>query len=268
MCFNFCFISYKEKVYFFILGLSLWLNIWNVQAQTPITLTGHIGAAGHAPENTISSIQKALSLHVDRVEVDVQQSSDGVVVLMHDVTLQRTTNAKGKVKSFTYAELQQLDAGSKFSSAFKGEKIPTLEDAFACINGKAVFVIELKKGNEYYPQIVANVVRLIQKYDAYKWCIIHSFEDKILQDVHALDPAIALHSVVATRRSKHLLSMPYLTEISIYHKFLTPKWLKKIHSMGKKVNVWTVNTPEDIQKMREMQVDGIISNFPDRLQKN
>ena len=108
---------------------------------------------------------------------------------------------------------------------------------------------------------------LIQKHHAHSWCIVHSFEDKVLEDVHRIDPKIVLHSVTATRRLKPLRTMPYISEISIYYRFATPKWIEKVHRAGKKVNVWTVNEPKDMAEMIKMGVDGIISNNPDKVKK-
>ncbi len=267
-------ISPKMNKYFFLfLILTSYMSFSQPSAQTrSVTVTGHRGAAAYAPENTLSGIDKALQLKPDRIEIDVQQTKDGVVILMHDVTLNRTTNGKGKVKNFTLEEIKKLDAASKFipEGEFVGiplpfEPIPTLEEALQRINGKTQFIIEIKKGNEYYPGIVNNIVSLIQKYDAYSWCIIHSFEDNVLKSVHQADDRIVLHSVTALRRSKQLRQMPYISEVSIYYKFATPLWIDKIHKMGKKVNVWTVNAQEDIEKMINIGVDGIISNNPDRI---
>ncbi|MBX7241910.1 MAG: glycerophosphodiester phosphodiesterase [Bacteroidia bacterium] len=262
-----------SKYFFLTLILFLNMSFSNLSAQNrKITVTGHRGAASYAPENTLSGISKALQLKPDRIEIDVQQTQDGIVVLMHDITLSRTTNGKGKVKNFTFEEVRKLDAASKFTpeGAFVGiplpfEPVPSLEEAIQLINGQTQFIIEIKKGNEYYPGIVNNIVSLIQKYNAHSWCIIHSFEDSVLKAVHEADDRVVLHSVTAMRRSRQLRQMPYISEVSVYYKFATQKWIDKIHKMGKKVNVWTVNNEEDIQKMINIGVDGIISNNPDRV---
>jgi len=117
------------------------------------TITGHRGAAGLAPENTLSSVKKALELKVDRIEVDVRQTKDKVVVCMHDKTIGRTTSGDGDVSEFTFSELKKYDAGIGFSEKFRKEKVPNLDDVFELIDGKASLVIEIKDGDELYPGI-------------------------------------------------------------------------------------------------------------------
>lgn len=238
----------------------------NEVEKPAVILTGHRGAAGHAPENTLSAIRKAMEFKVNRIEIDVQQTRDGVVVLMHDLTVNRTTNGTGKVKNLSFKEIRKLNAAANFQSGKSpAEAIPTLEEALELINGKTQFIIEIKKGDDYYPDITQHIVSLIQKHKAHAWCIIHSFDDEVLRAVHEADSQIVLHSVTLTRRSKQLRKMPYISEVSIYHRFVTPSWIHKIHKMGKRVNVWTVNEPDIIDRILKMGADGIISDYPDRV---
>ncbi|MCB0754819.1 MAG: hypothetical protein KDB98_04455, partial [Flavobacteriales bacterium] len=116
-----------------------------------VKVTAHRGASGYAPENTFSAIRKALEIGVDRIEVDVQQTADGEIVCLHDKKLNRTTDTKGKVKKFTYAELQQVNAHHTFKNDFPNEKIPLLRDVFELMDGATEFVIEIKAGRSYYP---------------------------------------------------------------------------------------------------------------------
>ncbi len=241
-----------------------------------ITITGHRGAGALAPENTLAAIKEGLKYNVDRIEVDVHQSKDGKVVIMHDKTIDRTTNGKGKIKDYTYEELLKFDAGSWFSDKFKGEKIPLLEEAIKLINGKAKFVIELKDGDDYYPQIVEHVIGIIKKYHATDWCIIHSFKTDILEQVHQLEPDITLHKLFIGKLSllpvyvgagfvpeyysfeKH----PYITEYSLNWQFANKRIINAIHQKGKKVNVWTIDDFEKFQKLKNLGVNGFITNKP------
>ena len=116
-------------------------------------ITAHRGASGYAPENTISAINKALEIKVDRIEVDVQQTADGVVVCLHDKSLDRTTNSKGKVAKMSWAELSAIKANAGFEAEFPDETVPSLDQVFELMNGKTQFVIEIKAGNETYPEI-------------------------------------------------------------------------------------------------------------------
>ena len=233
------------------------------QLPAQITVTGHRGAAGHAPENTLASIRKALEMGADRIEIDVQQSKDGVVVIMHDKTLKRTTNGKGYVRNKTFAELSALVAPAEFAASFPNEKIPTLEEALILINGKAKFVIEIKDGNAYYPDIEQHIVDLIHQYKAEKWCIVHSFNDAALKKVHELDANIPLHKLFVAGLGRDLAKWDYVQEFSVNEHFATKKMIEKVHKLGKKINVWTVNDKAKMETLVKMGIDGIISNFPD-----
>jgi len=247
-------------------------------ASTPIVI-GHRGAAGLAPENTLAGIQKSLDLKVDRIEIDVQQTKDSIVILMHDKTLERTTDGKGLVKDHTFVELQQYSAGVKFNESFKAEKIPTLETALKLIHAQTEFIIEIKSGNEFYPKIVDRVVDLIHQYDAKQWCIIHSFNDKVLKRVQELDSSIRTHKVLVGKiaflplyldfglKFGSLKKYKHVEEISINYRFANKRIIKKIHSYGKKVNVWTVNDPAMMEKLKSWGVDGIITDYPNYLLK-
>lgn len=245
--------------------------------EQKLTITGHRGAAGLAPENTLRSIQKALDLNVDRIEIDVQQTKDNVVIVMHDETLDRTTNGKGEIKDLLYPDIRQFSAGIKFSAEYKKVIIPTLAEVLRLIDGQATLVIEIKKGGDYTPEIEENVITQIFEYEAVRWCIIHSFEDKVLEKIYSLNPAIRLHKLLVWKAPKvpfyfdlkprfgNLAKYDYVEEISLEYRFLTKSVVKEIHALGKKVNVWTVNEKTDMQKMIDLGVDGIITDFPDRL---
>ncbi len=241
----------------------LFLFCMLTQLPAQIMVTGHRGAAGHAPENTLASIRKALEMGADRIEIDVQQSKDGVVVILHDKTLKRTTNGKGYVRNKTFAELSALVALAEFAASFPNEKIPTLEEALILINGKAKFVIEIKDGNAYYPDIEQHIVALIHQYKAEKWCIVHSFNDAALAKVHEIDANIVLHKLFVAGLGRDLKKWDYVQEFSVNEHFATKKIIAKVHKLGKKINVWTVNDKAKMESLIKMGVDGIITNFPD-----
>ena len=240
-----------------------------------VIVTGHRGAAGLAPENTLSAIRKGISLGVDRIEIDVQQTLDGVVIVMHDETVDRTTNGSGAVKQLTYEAIKQLDADEKFDPEFKGEKVPSLEEALQTVNGQCDLVIEIKKGNDYYPEIIEHTIALIKKYDATEWCIVHSFNLNALIEVHQQLPELRLHRLfVAKLRGLPLIyndsfdvlsveKYPYIEEYSIMYLFANQNIIKQLHQHGKKVNVWTVDDKKHINRLINLGVDGIITDRPD-----
>jgi glycerophosphoryl diester phosphodiesterase len=240
-------------------------------------ITGHRGAAGLGPENTLVSVQKALDLGVHRVEVDVQQTKDGVVICMHDRTLNRTTNMQGEVRDFTWAELQTAKANVGFEVVYPETTIPTLEELFLVIDGKAEFVIEIKDGNAYYPSIEDKVAELIQKYKAEKWALVHTFNDEALFYLYEKHPTIRLQKLFVSHtpsismmldfklHTADLSDYFFVEAFSVHHSFITKAIVKDAHAMGKKVHVWTVNEPKEMKKLLKWGVDGIITDRPDLL---
>jgi glycerophosphoryl diester phosphodiesterase len=230
--------------------------------QNPIAITGHRGAGGLANENSLSAIQLALQLKADRIEIDVHQTKDSVIVLMHDESLDRTTNGNGYIKHKTWAELSALTLKPYSTGSNVSESIPTLNEVLQLINGKAILLIELKQGHAYYPRIEEQVIALIRKHKAEQWCIIHSFKENILEKIHLLAPEIPLHLLVINGFMARN-TPDYIREISAYNKLLTKNFIDKMHGYGKKVNVWTVNNRDEMAYFLHIGVDGIITDYPD-----
>lgn len=239
-----------------------------------LQITAHRGASGHAPENTLSAVRKALEIGVDRIEVDVQQTSDGVVVCLHDKTLDRTTDTKGNVRKLKWDDLKNVKAYGNFESEFPNEPIPSLEQVFELMNGSTEFVIEIKAGNRTYPGIEDNVVALIRKYKAEKWAIVHSFNDLVLKHIHKRHPDIRLQKLFVSYSAGIMLDFKlHAVKLSKYDHAegfgislsgTNKKLVDEVHTLGKKLHVWTVNKEEDMQSMIDLGVDGLISNFPEK----
>ncbi|MEN8119306.1 MAG: glycerophosphodiester phosphodiesterase family protein [Bacteroidota bacterium] len=261
---------------YFLLALSpvLYSGKDKLEKEESIVLTGHRGAAGLAPENTLAAIQKGLDNNVDRIEIDVQQTKDNVVISLHDITINRTTNGVGLVKNMTYNEILKFSAGIKFSEKFKDEKVPTLNDVLKLVNGQAVLVIEIKAGNDYYPGIEQRVVDAINEHNAKQWVIVHSFNDSALEKIREIDETIELHKLFIADfpfipliydgkfRITNLKDYRYATEISTFYTFTTQRLVDQVHAMNKKINVWTVNDSIKINRLINMGVDGIITDYP------
>ena len=240
-----------------------------------VILTGHRGAAGTAPENTLAAIKTGLKNKVDRIEIDVQQTKDGIVIVLHDESIDRTTNGKGMVKDMNYNEISQFYANKGFEDKFPSEKIPTLEQVLETINKKAVLLIEIKEGYKLYPDIERNILKIIQKHNAFEWCIIQSFNDYVLDTVHALNSDIKLHKLLVGKlpflpviydvdfKFKRIKDYDFIEEFGIYTTFCTSSFIKKAHSSGKKVNVWTVREKKEYNQFINLGVDGIITDFPE-----
>ena len=221
----------------------------------------------------------ALDLGVDRIEIDVQQTKDNEIIVLHDRSLRRTTNGFGRVKHMTYNEILKYSAGVKFNSFYKSEKVPTLEQVIDLIDGKVELLIEVKYSYLYYPNIERHILNVINKTNAKGWCKIISFNDKVLRRMHRLDPEVKLGklfigkhaqlpiSVDKTINFKPLKRYEFVDEIIVQYKYATKRIINKVHEMGKPLNVWTVNDKEIIEKLIERGVDGIITDYPNLLLK-
>jgi glycerophosphoryl diester phosphodiesterase len=270
----------KKKCKQFILLSTLFLNVLMLSAANKkVLVIAHRGASELAPENTKAAIKKALEIGVDMIEIDVHQTRDGKIILLHDETVNRTTNGKGKVKDLTFDEISKLDAGSWFSEHFKGETVPALEEILNEISGKARLLIEVKKDSRTYPGIEKNIMDLIQKHNASSWCIIQSFETRVLKNFLELKDKVEMHKLVtgdvpvlplhvdAKIQTGSIYQYDYVASINLFYKFLTKRKINRIHNQGQKVFTWTVNGEEDMRRMIKMGVDGIITNRPDVLKK-
>ena len=221
---------------------------------------GHRGAMGHEPENTLLSIKKALSLGVDAIEIDVYNVENHLVVI-HDRSLSRTTNGRGYTEQQSFAYLRSLDAG-------KGEQIPTLEEVLETVNQQALINIELKGRNT-----AKLVVHLIQTYIAQGWSdrdfVVSSFNHYELKQVKASCPAISIGILIYGLPWGYLkIAQKLEANIVIFSlDFVTPELITSVHQQNLAVWVYTVNNPDDISLMRELQVDGIFTNYPERVTK-
>lgn len=246
----------------------------DVPNQKKVMIIGHRGAAGLAPENTLSGIETALAQHVEMIEIDVRQSRDSVLVLMHDKKINRTTNGKGNIGKLTYSELTNFSAGVKFNKKYESEKIPTLSEVLKLINGKCILMIELKKGDKHYPGIVKRTIEAIQENNAESWCIINSFDAKILDQSKKFVPEIKICRSIVGKipgipvflekgiKFGSVARYKKYEQLNFMYKFGNKKFVKSLQDMNVKVLAWTVNKPSQIEKTKNKGVDGIITNFP------
>jgi len=230
--------------------------------QKPCLLCiSHRGAMGHLPENTLSSIRKALELGAPCVEVDVY-NVDGNLVVFHDDRLERTTNAAGYLAEQSFDYLRTLDAGD-------GQRIPTLEEVFDEIDSKACLNIELKG-----PDTAAPVVELIANYVKKGWCketfLVSSFDHRGLLTVKHLDLDIKLGALIRGLPVNDAKFAQDLGAFSVHPSldFIDQRFVDDAHGRGLKVYVYVVNQMEDINMMYALGVDGVFSNFPERVLEN
>jgi glycerophosphoryl diester phosphodiesterase len=221
---------------------------------------GHRGAKAHIAENTLESFQKALDLGADGIELDVHVCATGELVVIHDFTVDRTTNGTGEVHKLSLAELKSLAIEEKYS-------IPTLDEVFDLI-GKNCFVnIEMK--GRHTAQPVSDFVEKLVKEKGYSYdnLIISSFQREELQVMARINPNIPLGVLTqaSVAQAKEWAAEFSAKAIHPHYSLLTEHNVDKAHKMGLKVYTWTINDAEDIERIKGYGVDGIISDNPERL---
>ncbi|MEK8179371.1 glycerophosphodiester phosphodiesterase family protein [Flavobacterium buctense] len=211
---------------------------------------GHRGAKGHAAENTLASFQKAIDLGVDMIELDIQLSLDKVPMVIHDETIDRTTSNVGSVKDYSAKELQKLG-------------IPTLRDVFNLIQNRCDINVEIKTFSA-----TQSILDLMSKniFDKNK-ILISSFDWNALQEVRFHDNDIRIGVLTETDLDLALAFAKFIKAYSIhpYYHLLTAENVQKIKEKHFKIFPWTINEPEDITFVTSLNVDGIITDFPERL---
>jgi glycerophosphoryl diester phosphodiesterase len=221
---------------------------------------GHRGAKGYAPENTFVSFQKALDMKVDGIELDVHLSADGEIIVIHDETIDRTTNGNGFVSALSLRELKAFRIDDK-------HQIPALNEVFDLVNQDCFINIELKSY-----EATEKVVSLIDKYVTKKgWkydsFLISSFDWNALQQVAFLNDKIPIGVLTETDLDLALAFAKFIQAKSIHPHFhlLTEENTAKMQEKGLQVFPWTINELEDIQKIKTFNVNGIITDFPNRI---
>ena len=230
-------------------------------------IIAHRGASQVAPENTLTAFQTALALGADGVELDVRLSADGVPVVIHDATVDATTDGSGPVSGLTLGELKDLDAGCRFDRAFSGEQIPTLAEVLDTWPAEAVLNIELKGFQVSERGLEIAVVELLRKYRWEKHAVVSSFNPLALHRVRELSARVPIALLYAHRsllrlRLSGLLVQGTLAALHPHYAVVDPRHVTQAHARGARVNVWTVDDPIEMRRLVHLNVDGIITNVP------
>ncbi len=220
----------------------------------------HRGASAYEPENTLRAFRRAIELGADMIELDVHLSRDGYPVIMHDATVDRTTNGTGYVRDKTLAELKELDAG-------KGERIPTLQEAMELVRGKCGLYIELKEREAAGP-----VVDAIHA-EEFRDVIVASSDPYAVREVKRLDPEVPTSLLVGETEADFVglasavdadyIHLCWENKSPTPHKLLTPELLSSLHEHGLGVITWHEERPSEIRELIKLGVDGICSDKPD-----
>lgn len=236
---------------------------------------------GYAPENTLAAFQVGIEQGSTWIESDVQLSKDGVPVLMHDTTLSRTTNveevfpdrAPWRVADLTVAEMKQLDAGSWFGPEFAGETVPTLAEMVEQVRTSRSGILMELKAPELYPGVEQKVIDVFESYPAYVDSALASGRLAV-QSFNWV--SMKTYSDLAPETPVGLLGAPAVATLPAYAEWAdqinpnwaqaTPEYIDAVHAQGMDVHVWTVNDTATMTRLLDSDVDGIITNFPDRLE--
>ncbi|PHG52450.1 glycerophosphodiester phosphodiesterase [Bacillus toyonensis] len=238
----------------------------------------HRGASAYAPEHTIAAYKLGQQLKGDYIEIDLQMTKDGHLLAMHHETVNRTTNGKGLVKEHTLEEMKQLNVGSFFNEKypnlakkeFENAKVPKLKEIIEMFGHNANYYIETKSPDEY-PGMEEKLLEIIKYYQISDKVIIQSFSEESLQKIHSLHANIPLVQLLSYQKSVQLNELEiekyktYCIGLGMNYKYIDSAYVKKIKKHGLEVHPFTVDNEKDMKKLLSWGVDGMFTNYPDRL---
>jgi glycerophosphoryl diester phosphodiesterase len=233
---------------------------------TRLLAIAHRGASGYAPENTFAAYRKAVAMGSGFIETDLQLSRDARFVAIHDATVNRTTNGQGAVHDLTLAELRKLDAGSWFGSEYAGERIPTVEEILEFAKKHdVVFYLELKPFGSWGGEHA--LISALREAGEIARTVIISFDPGILASVRKIEPTLMTGLLVEGQIAEPLEKAIEIgaRQVAVRGDLVTPRLLRDARQRDLQVVCWTVNHPAHMRLLVEAGVDGIISDYPDRL---
>ena len=228
----------------------------------------HRGASAYAPENTLSAFEIAFKQGAHAIELDAKLSADGQVVVIHDATVNRTTDGKGRVANLELAALRELDAGSSFSEEFRGEKIPILPEVFELVVGTRLIInVELTNYSNPRDTLVDQVCGLVRRFGLEKNVLFSSFLPANLVKARTLLPDVpqgllAMRGWLGGWARSFGFNFGQYDALHPHLRDVTPRRITRVHRLGRRVHVWTVNDIKDIRRLFKWGVDGIFSDDP------
>ena len=232
--------------------------------RVPLPLViAHRGSSAAAPENTIAAFERAITDGADAIELDVHLSRDDHPVVIHDETLERTTNGSGPVRGHTMRELKRLDAGAWRGRAFAGQRLQTLQEVLERFRGRTRFWIELKGGSELYPDIEERIVGLLEVYDVIDGALVQSFDHAALARLRGFSRELSLGALLARAPLDVARDVPPIADaVCASAEILGAPEREAIRRSGRQCHVWTVNEPALMDRLVGLAVDGIITDRP------
>jgi glycerophosphoryl diester phosphodiesterase len=232
---------------------------------TPL-IFAHRGASAHAPENTLAAFELALKQGAPAIEFDVKLTSDRQVIILHDQTLNRTTNGSGSVTKQPFSALRELDAGSWFSDNYRGEKIPSLAEVFELLGKKILMNVELTNYATPFDGLVHEVAKLVKKHGLQEYVLFSSFFPTNLAVARWLLPSVPRGQLILEGNSGWWQrAVGTFMKLEAEHPFstdVTAESVKRTQAKKRRVHVWTVNDPAEMRRLRSLGVDGIFTDDP------
>jgi len=228
----------------------------------------HRGASGHAPENTMAAFRLAVEQSADWIELDVHQTADGHLVVLHDFSMRRTAGDRRTVRELTLEQVRKLEVGAWREEAYRGERVPTLDEVLAFAENPVRVFIELKRGSPFYPAIERRLLETIARHSAKDRVAISSFDLAALKTLRGLDPEISLGLLTRKTRPREILDEAKSLKVQSIHistHRLSKNILMQAHANRLPVYVYTVNRLSLMKRYLAMGADGLFTNYPDRL---
>jgi glycerophosphoryl diester phosphodiesterase len=229
-------------------------------------MIAHRGASGYAPENTLASFRLALEMGAKAIELDIHQTRDHELVVIHDPNLKRVGGKRARVRDLLQKDLTAVDVGSWFDPCFSAERVPTLAEVFDLVDGKAEIHVEIKNGSRIYPGIEERLVDMIQRRNAWKQTLVSSFDHAALYSVRSLDARVRIGYLMGLTGLKTALrEMGELKaeSLNLSARQAKTKSVRACRERGLKTLVYTVNTRKELARLDKLGCDGVFTNFPE-----
>ncbi|WP_254179155.1 glycerophosphodiester phosphodiesterase [Cytobacillus oceanisediminis] len=257
-------VSKKPVLYSILIGLLLMTISYFFQPLMPFQSIAHRGASALAPENTLAAFEKAIEL--DYIELDVRLSKDKQLVVIHDANVMRTTDGEGLIEDLTVKEIKKLDAGSWFSPAYAGERIPLLNEVLKEVSGKTGIIIEMKSPENQpgMTEILANMLNSFKPDNEIK---VQSFHINEIKKFHQLAPEIPAGLLLSKHLDLfHLASYrEFASFLSVHHLLLSKSFINQAELFGYEIYSWTISKQYQFADMQRLGVHGIISDDEKRI---
>ena len=235
--------------------------------RSRVQVLAHRGASAYAPENTLSAFRLAIEQQADWLEMDVQQTKDGHLVVFHDLRMERTTNGQGNLRDLTLEQVRQLDAGRWFGERFAGERVPTFEEVVQLARDNNIRIFPEIKDPRFYPGIEERMASILSAYEYEDSTIVQSFDMGSLERLRQVNPHLKMAAL-------YTATAPIRGDLPAGVTVIGPPWesvagdpfvVRDAHANGRQVVVWSVDGPSPVRMLLDARVDGIITSRPDMI---